>query len=513
MATFARPKAAHDGGSRRPHPARASSLRLRIAVAIFALLQAAALSVSSATAAGSRPSGIHKIRHVIVLMMENRSFDNYFGTYPGADGLPRRHGRFTACLPDPRAGGCQHPYHDLQFVNTGGAHDNYDSTADLDGGRMDGFIADAENPAIGRGCGRKSGPICDVSTPVDVMGYHTARELPTYWSYARNFVLADHMFEPAGAWSAVAHLFEVSEWSATCSNGWLPSSCTSSIAMDLWPLAKGGTTTFCLLSPVLHVFHLARGCTPASLAPAPAFAWTDMTYLLYRHHVSWGYFVTPGGAPDCENGSATCQSTQVSPGTDNIWNPLPGFATVRQDNQLGNVQTTQQFLKLAREGKLPAVSWIAPDQTHSDHPAADVRAGQAFVANIVNTVERGRDWGSTAIFLAWDDWGGFYDHVVPPTVGGLQYGIRVPALVISPYARQGFIDHQTMSFDAYNKFIENDFLGGQRLDPRTDGRPDPRPNVREDLPDTGNLLRDFDFHQPPRHPLILPLYPRGRPSR
>jgi phospholipase C len=70
-----------------------------------------------------------------------------------------------------------------------------------------------------------------------------------------------------------------------------------------------------------------------------------------------------------------------------------------------------------------------------------------------------------------------------------------------------------MSFDAYNKFIENDFLGGQRLDPRTDGRPDPRPNVREDLPDTGNLLRDFDFHQPPRHPLILPLYPRGRPSR
>ena len=88
---------------------------------------------------------------------------------------------------------------------------------------------------------------------------------------------------------------------------------------------------------------------------------------------------------------------------------------------------------------------------------------------------RSPDWDSTAIFLAWDDWGGFYDHVVPPTVDHNGYGLRVPALVISPYARRGFVDHQTLSFDAYVKFIEDDFLGGQRLDPKTDGRPDPRP--------------------------------------
>jgi phospholipase C len=512
MATFARPKAAHDGGSRRPHPARASSLRLRIAVAIFALLQAAALSVSSATAAGSRPSGIHKIRHVIVLMMENRSFDNYFGTYPGADGLPRRHGRFTACLPDPRAGGCQHPYHNALFVNGGAAHGNVDFISDLDGGRMDGFIADAENPQHSRWCALGGGIVCSYMSNPDVMGYHTARELPNYWSYAEHFTLADHMFEPTGSWSATAHLFEVSEWSAQCSNGLLASTCTTFIG-DSDPLARGNTVIYCALSPVLHVFHIARGCTPIAKVPAPAFAWTDMTYLLYKHHVSWGYFVTPGPAPDCEQSSATCPSSHVTTGTDNLWNPLPGFATVRQDNQLGNIQTTQQFLKLARVGKLPAVSWIAPDQPHSDHAPADIRAGQAFVTNIVNTVERGPDWRSTAIFLAWDDWGGFYDHVRPPVVGGYQYGFRVPAMVISPYARQGFIDHQTMSFDAYNKFIENDFLGGQRLDPRSDGRPDPRPNVREDLPGAGDILREFDFRQRPRRPLILPLYPRGHPSR
>jgi phospholipase C len=120
---------------------------------------------------------------------------------------------------------------------------------------------------------------------------------------------------------------------------------------------------------------------------------------------------------------------------------------------------------------------------------------------------RGPDWSSTAIFLAWDDWGGFYDHVVPPHVDAAGFGLRVPALVISPYARRGFVDHQVASFDAYAKFIEDDFLGGRRLDPATDGRPDPRPDVRENLPQAGDLIRDFDFSRPPRQPLLLPLRP------
>jgi phospholipase C len=121
-----------------------------------------------------------------------------------------------------------------------------------------------------------------------------------------------------------------------------------------------------------------------------------------------------------------------------------------------------------------------------------------------------KDWSSTAIFLAWDDWGGFYDHVKPPRVDGQGYGLRVPGLVISPYARRGFVDHQVLSFDAYLKFIEDDFLGGQRLDPRTDGRPDPRPDVRENAAILGNLERDFDFNQKPRKPMLLPTIPAGK---
>ncbi len=139
-------------------------------------------------------------------------------------------------------------------------------------------------------------------------------------------------------------------------------------------------------------------------------------------------------------------------------------------------------------------------------------AGQAYVTSLINAAMQGPDWNSTAIFLAWDDWGGFYDHVVPPYVDENGYGLRVPGLVISPYAREGFIDHQTLSFDAYLKFIEDDFLNGQRLDPQTDGRPDPRPSVRENAAQLGDLVNDFDFTQPPRPPLILPINPQPGPA-
>jgi phospholipase C len=136
----------------------------------------------------------------------------------------------------------------------------------------------------------------------------------------------------------------------------------------------------------------------------------------------------------------------------------------------------------------------------------------SYVTTLINAVMRGPDWGSTAIFVTWDDWGGFYDHVRPPSVDRNGYGLRVPGLVISPYARQGYIDHQTLSFDAYNKFIEDDFLTGQRLDPSTDGRPDPRPTVRDNVTLLGNLVADFNFKQAPRKPILLLAHPKPGPA-
>jgi phospholipase C len=129
--------------------------------------------------------------------------------------------------------------------------------------------------------------------------------------------------------------------------------------------------------------------------------------------------------------------------------------------------------------------------------------GMRHVTRIVNAAMSGPDWERTAIFLTWDDWGGFYDHVVPPRVDLNGYGIRVPGLMISPWAKAGTIDPQTLSFDAYLRLIEDLFLGGARLDPATMSRPDGRPTVREEVEILGNLLKEFDFTQEPLEPVIL----------
>jgi phospholipase C len=152
------------------------------------------------------------------------------------------------------------------------------------------------------------------------------------------------------------------------------------------------------------------------------------------------------------------------------------------------------------------VSWIVPNAKVSEHPLdSAVSAGQAYVTTLINSIMRSPCWTSTTILLSWDDWGGFYDHVVPPKIDENGYGLRVPGLVISPYAKQGLIDHQQLSHDAYLKFVEDVFLGGARLNPATDGRPDRRPLVREEL--AGDLINDFNFSQTPRPPLLLPTDP------
>jgi phospholipase C len=150
-----------------------------------------------------------------------------------------------------------------------------------------------------------------------------------------------------------------------------------------------------------------------------------------------------------------------------------------------------------------------PSVGRGEHPPNPIGPGQAWVTRVVNAVMTGPEdqWLHTAIFLTWDDWGGFYDHVRPERIDENGYGIRVPGILISPWARPGFVDHQTLSFDAYLKLIEDLFLGGERLDPATDGWPDPRPTVRENVPDLGDLALEFDFDQDPIPPLILRPWP------
>jgi phospholipase C len=437
-------------------------------------------------------SGIHKIQHVVVIMQENRSFDHYFGVYPGADGLPRISGQFTVCVPDSARGACIRPYHDPADRGGGGPHGSSSARADINGGQMNGFVAEAEKGR--KGCVQTVNPSCTNSVTTDVMGYKDARDIPNYWSYAQNFVLQDRMFQPNASWSFPQHLYMVSEWSAKCSRTDDPMSCVTNIDGPGNPIGAGA------------------GKINGNNQASRNFAWTSLTHLLYMHRISWRYYVAEGLTPDCEDDAATCPPGQQRVGTPDIWNPLPGFSDVRADGQVSNVQTIDRFYADAKAGKLPAVSWIVPNGPVSEHPPGLVSAGQAYVTTVINSIMRTPAWRSTAIFLSWDDWGGFYDHVVPPVVDAAGYGLRVPGLVISPYARHGYIDHQTLSQDAYVKFIEDVFLGGARLDPSTDGRPDSRPDVRESNPLLGDLASEFDFDQAPRAPLILDPNPRPGPA-
>jgi phospholipase C len=435
------------------------------------------------------PRGIHKIRHIVVIMQENRSFDSYFGTYPGADGIPMRDGKPAVCVPTRRHRSCVRPFHDRRDRNVGGPHNAANARADINRGKMNGFVAQQQKGRAG--CEGTFNPSCGASgARSDVMGYHDGADIPNYWAYARDFVLQDHMFEPNASWSLPEHLFMVSEWSAHCPIRGDAMSCKNALQNPGTPPAVS--------KPV-------AGVTP----PAPDYAWTDLTYLLHRAGVSWAYYVFDGTEPDCEDDAAmTCAPVAQRASTPGIWNPLPYFDDVHADGQAANVQSLRKFFAASKTGTLPAVSWVTPNGRVSEHPPGLVSAGQTYVTGLVNAIMRGPDWDSTAIFLAWDDWGGFYDHVTPPRVDKNGYGLRVPGLVISPYARTGYIDHQTLSFDAYVKFIEDDFLGGQRIDPSTDGRPDPRPDVRENAPGLGNLVSDFDFAQSPRAPVLLPVQPK-----
>jgi phospholipase C len=439
--------------------------------------------------AGAVPAvdGIHKIRHVIIIMQENRSFDSYFGAFPGADGIPMRDGIAQVCVPDQETKTCVRPYHDTNDEDTGGPHGAKAADLDIDGGKMDGFVE------VMQGAQRTGGCPTDIPTCVvkghetTVMGYHTARELPNYWAYARNFVLQDHMFAPVRSWSLPTHLYMVSEWAADCATIGDPATC------------KPERTYFKEADFPRDLFTKDEPQT----AGRPDYPWTDLTYLLHANHVSWAYYVMDGLEPDCENDQRSCNLKPQTARTPGIWNPLPSFDDVKQDGQLSNIKDTSLFFRDLRDGALPAVAWLAPGNRYSEHPPGRVSAGQAYVTGVINAVMRSPYWDSTAIFLSWDDWGGFYDHIAPPNVNYFGYGPRVPGIVISAYARHGYIDHQTLSHDAYVKFIEDDFLAGQRLDPKTDGRPDPRAEVAENAPQLGDLRNDFDFTQPPRPPLIL----------
>ncbi len=399
-----------------------SGLRVRLAgmLALAAILLLTGRAISQPGPPPPAPPGLEKIQHFIFIMQENRSFDHYFGTYPGAEGLPP-----GVCLPNPAGGPCVAPFHDAQLVNQGAAHNWADALAGINGGLMDGFI-------------RATG-----QAPTNVMGWHDYREISNYWNYARLYVLQDRMFESITSYSLPAHLYMLAAQS-------------------------GG--------------YIGTG------QPKPlSYAFQEITNLLGSGKIDWRYYVNRGPTAGAADGGVA--NVDADETTYSFWNPLPAFPAVKNDaTQFSRLTNATQFYTDAQNGTLPQVSWIIPNSSLSEHPPASVATGMNYITGLVNAVMNSPQWNSTAIFISWDDWGGFYDHVDPPKVDQYGLGIRVPGLVISPYARQGYVDHKTYSFESWLKIVEERF----GVTPMTG-----RDNTANDMIDS------FDFTQQPRPPVVL----------
>ncbi|HKD09024.1 MAG TPA: alkaline phosphatase family protein [Bryobacteraceae bacterium] len=404
-----------------------------------------------AAAQVAAPPGLNKIQHFVFIMQENRSFDSYFGTYPHADGIPP-----SVCLTAPQLPGCVAPYHDPNDINRGGPHSWNNSAGDVNGGAMDGFLAQSFLGGVPTDCKPPSSNCAPGNDPRDVMAWHDFHEIPNYWSYANLYALQDRMFESVASWSLPAHLYML----AAQSGGYVGNAGQGQLFVqpDDWP---------------------------------SSFGFPEITELLTSGQISWNYYVTSGTTPDSEDGEVIGSPTaqQQTPKTFSVWNPLPLFPAVKNDPaQWSRLVDTAQFYADAMNGTLPQVSWVIPSGPVSEHPYSGIKEGMAYVTGLINAVMNGPEWNSTAIFVSWDDWGGFYDHVYPPQVDQYGLGMRTPGLVISPYSRQGFVDHKTYSFESWLKIVEERF-GVNSMTARD--------NTANDMIDA------FDFTQSPRPPFPL----------
>jgi len=392
------------------------------------LLVLAALAIGAALPTpGARAAAAVPIEHVIVVMQENHSFDNYFGTYPGADGL-----KPTTCVPidpdRPRSTSCIRP-----FYLAGRTIEplNYDARAhqrQVRGGSMDGFI-DAF-----RQVGKDGLP---------AMGYYDARDLPFYWNLADDYVLFDRFFSAANSGSVANRMF----WVAG-----VPGSQDNRI---------------------------------------PSQGWGDIPTIFDRleeRGVSWKFYVQNYDA------SATLRSLAGGQGSTQVTRvPLLAFPRFLDNPKLaGRIVDLDEYVEDLRRGTLPAVAYIAPAAA-SERPPASLQAGQRFVKGLLNELMRSNAWPRSAFFLTYDDTGGWYDHVAPPQIGQESYGLRVPALLISPYARKGYVDSTTLDSTAILKFIA-DLHGLAPLSARVER--------------ASSLGSAFDFAQPPR-PAAFVSFTRG----
>jgi len=430
-----------------------------------------AFSISEPDAEQQQAAVTIPLKHVVVIVKENHTFDNYFGSFPGAEGTLRADGRNLCDTPSGTIT-CPHapdaPNHDL-------CHSHDCGLVDWNGGQMNGW---------NRPGGSDTG---------DNLAYaqYDARDIPAYWAYAQHFVLGDHFFSGMIGPSFPGHLFTVAAQAAWAVNN-PPTDLPFKITL-LPPRYYGPHPYWgCDEWPGDKVRILANGATPKNVTPC--FNIPSLPDIL-PSGVDWKFYGTNFDGLFSE-----------------IWSPFDAVSSVRNNpERWSHVVSVDQFTSDIQNRTLPAVSWLVDQDQNSEHPdvvipglgipLGGVCVGQNWTVNLINQIMRSDYWKDTAILFTMDDFGGFHDHVAPPRqYGGTSsapygLGFRLPLLVISPYARPGFVFREAADHASIARFIERVFGSTLTLHDLDPAAQDAQAN---------DLFGAFDFNQTPLPPLVQP---------
>jgi phospholipase C len=448
-------------------------LQIRLRAAVVAAL----LVSTSCTGAGVSPggagayefspeskghhlSGSSPIQHVVIMIQENRSFDDFFATFPGADGTTygciKGRGRVTASRPHRQSGSYDCPSGDtVQQLSEGDlisdslGHEYFSFKKEYDNGRMDGF-PDVKR-AIGKGHNVRAG-----TYPYQ---YVNPQEIAPYWQIAADWVLADHMFTTQGSSSFTAHQDFIAGGTPVGNDNVINFPMPSSWGCT----ARAGTVTDLITQ---------KGGFLRGKGPYPCFTYETIRDLLDAQGLTWLYFANTSGSY--------------------VWNAFDAIKAVREGPEWSTniVIPETDIFQYITYGELPNVTYITPDSGTSDHPGASNDEGPEWIASVVNAIGDSSYWPSTVIVVVWDEWGGLFDHVPPPQLDGQGLGPRIPMLIVSPYDREttpstpGYISHTQYEDGSILKFIEENWNLGSL------GTSDQRANSIGDC---------FDFSQPARN--------------
>jgi phospholipase C len=388
-----------------------------------------------------------KIDHVFIILKENHTFDNFFGTYPGANGImsgPNSQGQ-TVPLAPPVSN------YDLPGPNDwNAAHANYD------GGLMDMFDVGEGQGLWGYLGQTQAGPFVSYA-PTNGLAGIAGSPIEYYWKLAQAGTLCDNYFTAIMGPSIPNHMYTVAATSGGCVSN-----------PDLW----NGTVDVCDANGNLskHPGHFTSAEIPTTLFNE-----------LEAKKLTWKYYEELGRAGLVNNLLTSFVDNDTSITCIDVATALPDF----NQNYITNVGALDQNIAaLLAKGECGNVTWFTPNVTNMEHPAvSDVSVGTQWTRSIVNAIGQSQYWGHCAILITWDDYGGFYDHVAPPQIDSMGLGFRVPCLVVSPYAKKSFVNHTQYEHSSMCKFAETVF----GLPPMST-----RDAQSEDMTDS------FDFDQAPR---------------